>query len=354
MDLTAYRTLGRSGLRISPLTLGNMTFGDPSWGADRDTSFAILDRYIEAGGNSLDTADKYNHGRAEEVLGAYIAARPGLRDRLVIATKFGGSMDPEDPNAGGAGRKTAMAALDASLHRLGTDYVDLYWPHNWDPHTPLEETMATLDDLVRAGKVRYVGLSDFPAWAIARAETTAELRGLRSRVAAIQLEYSLLERTVEGEQFGVAKELGLGVLPWSPLASGALTGKYTPNGPAPRDSGRGQFAAPHLNARTFELLERMGIIADELDASVASIALAWVRQQPTVTSTLIGARTVEQLDKNLASLDVELDPVHLSALDQLTAPRLGFPLEFLRGVGPGFLQGDTTINGVAATAFAVS
>jgi aryl-alcohol dehydrogenase-like predicted oxidoreductase len=246
------------------------------------------------------------------------------------------------------------AAIDESLRRLGTDYVDLYWPHNWDPHTPLEETISTLDDLVRAGKVRYVGLSDFPAWAIARAETLAELRGLRSRVAAIQLEYSLLERTVEGEQLGVAEELGLGVMPWSPLASGVLSGKYSRGGPPPQDSGRGQFAAPHLNSRTYDLLEAMGAVAAELGASVAAVALAWVRQQPRVTSTLVGARTVEQLDKNLASLDVTLEPEHLGTLDRMTTPQLGFPLEFLRSVGPGFLQGDTTIDGVTATALSVS
>lgn len=214
--------------------------------------------------------------------------------------------------------------------------------------------MSTLDDLVRAGKVRYVGLSDFPAWAIARAETIAELRGLRSRVAAIQLEYSLLQRTVEGEQLGVAHELGLGVMPWSPLASGVLTGKYTPEGPPPADTGRSQFAAPHLNERTFALLEHLAAIAGDLGTSIAAVALAWVRQQPHVTSTLIGARTVGQLDKNLASFDVELDREHLDTLDRATTPELGFPLEFLRSVGPGFLQGDTTINGVTATAFSVS
>lgn len=212
MNLTDFRTFGRTGLRVSPLTLGAMTFGDPSWGADAATSNAIIERYLEAGGNAIDTANGYTGGRSEEILGAYLAQHPGLRDRLVLATKFSGNMFPGDPNGGGAGRKAIMRQLDASLTRLRTDYVDLYWLHNFDRHTPIEETIETLQDLVRAGKIRYIGFSDTPAWAVSRMATISELRGW-SAIAGIQVEYSLLERTVEGEQFGVARALGLGVTP---------------------------------------------------------------------------------------------------------------------------------------------
>ena len=172
MQLGSFRTLGRSGLRVSPITLGAMTFGDGSWGADDQASTALLDRYLNAGGNCIDTANVYNDGRSEETIGAYLGKRPGLRDRLVIATKFAGGMFPGDPNGGGAGRKAILQQVEGSLRRLGTDYIDLYWQHNWDRHTPLEETVSTLDDLVRAGKIRYIGLSDTPAWAVARAATT--------------------------------------------------------------------------------------------------------------------------------------------------------------------------------------
>ena len=220
MQLDSFRTLGRSGLRVSPLTLGTMIFGDSSRGADEETSHRIIDRYLAAGGNALDTANAYTAGRSEEIIGRYLAGHPGLRDRLVIATKFAGNMFPGDPNGGGAGRKAVMQQVDHSLRRLGTDYIDLYWQHNWDRHTPLEETMSTLNDLVRAGKVRYTGLSDTPAWAVARAATIDEFRGW-APVAAIQVEYSLLQRTTEGELFGIARELGLGVTPGarSPAAS---------------------------------------------------------------------------------------------------------------------------------------
>ncbi|MFC4033288.1 aldo/keto reductase [Streptomyces polygonati] len=350
MGLDSYRTLGRSGLRISPLTLGTMTFGDASWGADTDTSHRIIDRYVEAGGNFLDSANGYNGGKSEETIGSYLAQHPGLRDRLVLATKFGGNMFPGDPNGGGAGRKAIMQQVEASLRRLGTDYIDLYWQHNFDRHTPIEETMSALHDLVRAGKIRYIGLSDTHAWEVARAGTIAEFRGW-APVTAIQVEYSLLRRTVEGELFGVARELGLGVTPWSPLASGVLSGKYSRSNPAPEGSGRAQWAAAHLSEDTFTLLDVLQRVADELNASVAAVALAWVRARAEITSTIIGARTVKQLDDNLASLDVTVPDEQLAELSSLTAPKLDFPADFVIETAIPWQQGGTTVNGVPSEPF---
>ncbi|MFC4244190.1 aldo/keto reductase [Gryllotalpicola reticulitermitis] len=351
MNLTDFRTFGRTGLRVSPLTLGAMTFGDPSWGADTAASEAIVDHYLDAGGNAIDTANGYTGGRSEETLGGYFAKHPGLRDRVVLATKFAGNMFPGDPNGGGAGRKAIVQQLEASLARLGTDYVDLYWLHNWDRHTPVDETLGTLEDLVRAGKIRYIGLSDTPAWAVSRMATIAELRGW-SAIAGIQVEYSLVQRTVEGELFGAARALGLGVTPWSPLAGGVLSGKYTRVNLKPEGSGRAALRpSPYLTESTFALLDELGRIAAELDTSVSSVALAWVRQQQPVTTTLIGARTVEQLDANLGSLDIDVPADELHRLDELTTPELGFPFAFLEATARDWQQGGTTVNGVASQSF---
>jgi aryl-alcohol dehydrogenase-like predicted oxidoreductase len=350
VELNSFRTLGSSGLRVSPIALGTMTLGDGSWGADDETSIAILDRYLDAGGNFLDTANVYNDGRSEETIGTYLDKHPGMRDRLVIATKFAANMFPGDPNGGGAGRKAILHQVEASLRRLRTDYVDLYWLHNWDRHTPLEETLSTLNDLVRAGKIRYVGLSDTPAWAVARMATIAQLRGW-ANVTAIQVEYSLLQRTVEGELFGVARELGLGVTPWAPLASGVLTGKYTRENTSPEGSGRGWHAARRLNENTFVVLDVVRRVSDELGVSMAAVALAWVRQQREVTSTIIGARTLAQLDANLAALEVTIPDEHLAALDAATMPQLDFPADLLQNIAPAFQQAGATINGVESQEF---
>ena len=227
MPLDHYVTLGRSGLRVSPLCLGAMTFGeDLGWGSSVEESEQIIDRFIELGGNFIDTANFYTKGHSEKIIGDHVGRHRARRDRLVIATKFSGNLYPGDPNGGGSGRKSIIAACEQSLRRLQTDYIDLYWLHNWDVHTPIEETMRALDDLVRAGKVRYLGVSDTPAWKIAEANVTARFRGW-SPFIALQIEYSLLERTVEQELMPMARELGLGVTPWSPLKSGVLSGKYT-------------------------------------------------------------------------------------------------------------------------------
>ncbi|MFC8333368.1 aldo/keto reductase [Streptomyces olivaceus] len=349
MSLDSYRTLGRSGLRVSPLAFGAMTFDDGSWGSAPEASFGLLDHYLDAGGNFVDTANMYNGGASEETLGRYFARRPGRRDRMVLATKFGGSMAADDPNSGGAGRKAIRAQLDASMKRLNTDYIDLYWLHQWDRHTPIEETLSTLTDLVRAGKIHAIGLSNVPAWWVAEAATVARLREWEP-VAALQVEYSLLARSVEGETFGVARRFGLGVTPWSPLASGALSGKYSRETTEVTGSGRTAYAGAHLTESTFVLLDALKEIADGLDTTVAAVALAWVRQRAEVTSTLVGARTHEQLVANLASLDVTLTEEQIAGLDALTAPTLDYP-HYMVDSMIGFQQGDTTINGLGSKAF---
>ncbi|GGR57768.1 aryl-alcohol dehydrogenase-like predicted oxidoreductase [Nocardioides luteus] len=350
MPLDHYRTLGRSGLRVSPLALGAMNFDDGSWGTAPADAFSILDRYFDLGGNFVDTANAYNGGQSEEVLGRYFAERPERRQRAVLATKFGGTMRPDDPNAGGASRKAIHEEIDASLRRLRTDYVDLYWMHQWDRHTPMEETLSTLDDLVRAGKVRAIGVSNTPAWWVARAVTLAEWRD-RTPIAALQDEYSLLARTPEGEQFGLAKELGLAIVPWSPLASGALSGKYTRATPTAGDSRRGAHVAPHVGDALFDLVEVMEEIADDAGGTVAGVALAWVRQQDAVTSTLIGPRTVDQLNDNLASIDIDLNAEHLARLSAMTTPTLDYPMTVMDSIALPFQYGPTTINGLTSRAF---
>src|SRR5499427_9981848 len=227
MSLTDYVTLGRSGLRVSPLCLGTMTFGeDWGWGSTPTDSAAILGRYLARGGNFIDTANVYTKGHSEAIIGEAIGSNRARRDRIVIATKFSGNLYPGDPNGGGSGRKSIVSACEQSLRRLRTDYIDLYWLHNWDVHTPIEETLAALEDLVRAGKVRYIGVSDTPAWKVAEANVMARFRGW-SAFIGLQIEYSLLERSVEQELVPMALDLGLGSTPWSPLKSGALSGKYT-------------------------------------------------------------------------------------------------------------------------------
>jgi aryl-alcohol dehydrogenase-like predicted oxidoreductase len=347
MPLDHYVTLGRSGLRVSPLCLGTMTFGEElGWGSSVEESQRIMDRYIELGGNFIDTANFYTKSHSEKIIGDHLGQHPARRDRLVIATKFSGNLHPGDPNGGGSGRKSIVAACENSLRRLRTDYIDLYWLHNWDVHTPIEETMAALDDLVRAGKVRYLGVSDTPAWKIAEANVTARFRGW-SAFIGLQIEYSLLERTVEQELVPMAGELGLGITPWSPLKSGALSGKYTRDnaGHAKRD--RGDFLAPFLNEKTYGIVGELAEMAKARDSTVARVALAWLRVQPGVTSTIIGARRIGQLEDNLESLAVTLTPDELGRLDALTRPMLGFP-QNMQPWFPSIHNGGTTVNGTYA------
>src|SRR6202451_1436452 len=309
MALDHYVTLGRSGLRVSPLCLGAMTFGeDLGWGSSVEESQQIMDRYVELGGNFIDTANFYTKSHSEKTIDDRVARHRARRDRLVIATKFSGNLYPGDPNGGGSGRKSVVAACENSLRRLQTDYIDLYWLHNWDVHTPIEETMSALEDLVRAGKIRYLGVSDTPAWKVAEANVTARFRGW-SAFIGLQIEYSLLERTVEQDLVPMAREFGLGITPWSPLKSGVLSGKYTRRNAGQKKTDRGMFADPFLNEKTFTIVDELEVIAKAHESTVARIALAWVQAQPGVTSTIIGARRLAHREDNVGARDAQLpDP----------------------------------------------
>ncbi|AKF79296.1 Predicted oxidoreductase [Myxococcus fulvus] len=345
MPLNHYVTLGRSGLRVSPLCLGAMTFGeDLGWGSSVEESQQIIDRYIELGGNFIDTANFYTKSHSEKILGDHVGRHPSRRDRLVLATKFSGNLYPGDPNGGGSGRKSIIAAAENSLRRLQTDYIDLYWLHNWDIHTPIEETMAALEDLVRAGKVRYLGVSDTPAWKIAQANVMAHFRGWSSFIG-LQIEYSLLERSVEQELVPMALELGLGITPWSPLKSGALSGKYTRANAGQQKGDRGAFVESYLNEKTYALVDALGVIAKEQGSTIARVALAWVQAQPGVSSTIIGARRLSQLEDNVGALEVKLSAEQLGRLDALSKPTFGFP-QSMQPIFPAIHNGGTTVNGV--------
>jgi aryl-alcohol dehydrogenase-like predicted oxidoreductase len=347
MPLDQYVTLGRSGLRVSPLCLGAMTFGeDLGWGTSVEESQQIIDRYTELGGNFIDTANFYTRSHSEKIIGDHIGRNPARRDRLVIATKFSGNLYPGDPNGGGSGRKALINACDNSLRRLQTDYIDLYWLHIWDANTPIEETMAALDHLVQAGKIRYIGVSDTPAWKIAEANLIARFRGWSSFVG-LQVEYSLLERAVEQELAPMASEFGLGMTPWSPLKSGVLSGKYTRKNAGQHNADRGAMVGAFLNEQTYALIDELESIAGAHDTNVASVALAWVLAQPAVSSVIIGARRLSQLGDNVRAVDVQLRADELARLNELTAPKFGFPHNMLE-MAPGILNGGTSVNGVSA------
>jgi len=349
LSLDTYRLLGRSGLRVSPIALGTMTFGtDWGWGAERDEARRIFDTYVDRGGNFIDTSNNYTNGTSERLLGEFAADR---RDSLVIATKYTMATRPGDPNSGGNHRKNMVRAVEASLRRLNTDYLDLLQLHAWDGLTPVEEILRAMDDLVSAGKVVYLGISDTPAWQVSRMQAIADLRGWAPLVA-LQIEYSLIERTVERELIPMAAELGLGVLPWSPLASGVLSGKYTHADLQPRD-GEGLIGSRReIAANSGSLTERGLAIADvvkqvaaEQGCSPSRVAIAWTLANPVVTAPIIGARTLAQLEDNLGALDVELTDSQLASLDKASAIELGFPRSYL--VGPmmrSLIFGGATIR----------
>jgi aryl-alcohol dehydrogenase-like predicted oxidoreductase len=349
MPLNHYITLGHSGLRVSPLCLGAMTFGEEwGWGSTVEQSQQIMDRFIDRGANFIDTANAYTKGHSEKIIGDHIGRHPSKRDRLVIATKFLSNLYPGDPNGGGSHRKAVMSQCEQSLRRLQTDYIDLYWMHAWDPTTPMEETMRALDDLVASGKVRYIGFSDTPAWKCVEAQMLSRFRGWAPLIA-LQIEYSLLQRTVEGDLVPMAREFGLGITPWGPLKSGALSGKYKrgSQGDKKDGGGRAQWAASALTDKTYDLLDEMGQIASSLGTTVARVAIAWVQARPGVTATIIGARTLEQLDDNLAALEVSLSAANIAKLDELSKPTLNFPAEFIANGAP-FVWGGMTVNGRTA------
>jgi aryl-alcohol dehydrogenase-like predicted oxidoreductase len=283
---------------------------------------------------------------SEKIIGDHIGRHPARRDRLTIATKFSGNLYPGDPNGGGSGRKALINACENSLRRLQTDYIDLYWLHVWDANTPIEETMAALEDLVRAGKVRYLGVSDTPAWKIVEANLIARFRGW-SAFIGLQIEYSLLERTVEQELVPMAGAFGLGITPWSPLKSGVLSGKYTRRNEGQHQADRGALVDGFLNETTYQVVDELEIIAKAHETTVAGVALAWVHAQPAVTSIIIGARRLSQLDDNVRAVDVNLTAEELARLNALTEPTFGFPQSMLT-TAPGITNGGTTVNGVSA------
>jgi aryl-alcohol dehydrogenase-like predicted oxidoreductase len=345
MSLDKYVTLGRSGLRVSPMCLGAMTFGeDLGWGSAVEESQQIMDRFIELGGNFIDTANFYTKSHSEKIIGDHIGRHKARRERLVIATKFSGNLYPGDPNGGGSSRKSIISACENSLRRLQTDYIDLYWLHNWDMHTPIEETMAALDELVRAGKVRYIGVSDTPAWKVAEANTISRFRGWPAFIG-LQIEYSLLERSVEQELVPMARELGLGITPWSPLKSGALSGKYNRESAGKVKPDRSTFINAFINENTYALIDHLEEIAKARESTVARVALAWLQAKPGVTSIIIGARRLGQLEDNVKAAELKLTSAEMARLDELTKPTFGFPQK-MEPVFPSIHNGGTTVNGV--------
>lgn len=351
--LDTYRLLGRSGLRVSPLCLGTMTFGaEWGWGSDRQTSKAIFDRFAERGGNFIDTANFYTFGTSEKWVGEFIAAD---REWFVLGTKYainmrtaGGKEGRIDPNAGGNHRKNMMQAVEASLQRLGTDYIDLYWLHMWDYTTPVDELMRGLDDLVRSGKVLYLAVSDTPAWKIAQCNTYAEAHAL-SRFVCTQMDYSLIRRDVERDILPMCRELGLAMLPWSPLGGGVLTGKYTraeleaqqkQGGPKGSSFGSEQRRIL-LTEQKIRIAEAVSAVAKGIGRTPSQVALNWLLTRRGVTSIILGARTTNQLEDNLGCLDFTLDEAALARLDEASAIEKGFPHDFINAV----LSGDIVTGG---------
>ena len=349
LSLDTYRLLGNSGLRVSPLCLGTMTFGtDWGWGSDEKVSRQIFDQYINAGGNFIDTANLYTNGTSERLLGEFLKTD---RDRIVLATKY--SLSPfnnfshmlgiakatgrPDPNAGGNGRKNLHRSVEHSLKQLKTDYIDLYWVHAWDFSTPIDELMRGLDDLVRAGKVVYLGISDTPAWKVSQLNQFAIDHAL-TRFVAYQAEYSLVQREPEREILPMCHELGIGVLPWSPLGGGVLTGKYSredlqkqaTSKTGQADGGEGSRGA-RLTERKLDIAEAVKRVADEVGRKPSQVALRWLITRNAVPSVILGVRTTSQLTDNLGSLDFELSDAQLEALNKASTIELGFPHDFLIG-----------------------
>jgi len=337
-----YRLLGNSGLRVSEAALGTMTFGeDWGWGSAKDEARKVYDAFREAGGNFIDTANFYTNGTSESFLGEFMKDQ---RQSVVMATKYTNAAPGTDPNAAGNHRKSMVQAIEASLKRLKTDYIDLYWVHIWDQITPVEEVMRGLDDLVRQGKVLYVGISDAPAWWIAQANTLAHLRGW-SPFIGLQIEYSLIERSVERELIPMAKALNLGLTAWSPLSGGVLSGKY--HGHGSRDQGRMNSdmmkAFMPEQQRTDRIVAAVKAVSDQTGRGMAQVALAWLRYRPVPVIPIIGARKLSQLQDNLASFDLSLSKEQVQALDEASQIDLGFPYslygkEFVRAIAYGGMR----------------
>jgi aryl-alcohol dehydrogenase-like predicted oxidoreductase len=322
-----YRKLGRTGLMVSELCLGTMTFGNE---ADEQTSKSVTDRFVEAGGNFLDTANVYSRGISEKITGRVIR---DYREDVVLATKFRFPMG-EGPNDSGASRKHIISACEASLRRLDTDYIDLYQIHCWDSSSPIEETLSALDDLVRAGKVRYIGCSNFTGWQIEKSVRVSEREGL-ARFDCVQPQYSLVVRDIEHEVLPASREEGLGVLPWSPLAGGFLTGKYSREDAPPENTRMASWVDTwkrHATPEKFDIVDRVCEIANSRGKEPAQIALSWVKDRPGVTSPILGARNVEQLDKNLGVIGWSLEEQDLNLLEEVSALPYAYPYNMIARV----------------------
>ncbi|MGF1457779.1 MAG: aldo/keto reductase [Leptolyngbyaceae cyanobacterium] len=345
-----YYTLGNTGLKVSRLALGTMTFGDDwGWGADEANARQLFDIYLEAGGNFFDTADLYTNGNSERMLGRFIQ-ESGTRDRVVITTKFSYNAEPNNPNAGGNGRKNILRAVEGSLKRLNTDYIDVYMLHTWDLVTPAAEVMRTLDDLVRSGKVRYIGLSDAPAWYVAQAQTIAQERHWEP-VSTVQLEYSLAERHIEFEYTALARHLSPSIMVWSPLASGLLSGKYRPSEQGGEGEGRlamlagsGNPAFDKFTDKNWAIVAELEKVAQELERSMAQIALNWVANRPSVASVIVGATKLHQLKDNLGALDFAIPPALHQRLESISRPARQFPYTFFEPSLQGMINGGATVG----------
>ena len=331
--LDQYRLLGRSGMRVSPLALGTMTFGaDWGWGADDEQARRIFDIYVDSGGNFIDTSVNYTNGTSERILGQLLKGR---RDRIVVSTKFTMARDPSDPNSGGNHRMNLVRSVEASLRQLDTDRIELLHLHAWDFTTSADEVMRALDDLVRSGKVVYLGICNTPAWKVAQLQTLADLRGW-SPLVALQIEYSLVERTPEHELMPMAQEMGLGVMPWSPLGGGILTGKYNRDDLQQESEAgvsvtrKGVIASSgHMTARSLDIAEVVNAVAHEIGATPSQVALAWTLLNPAVVAPVIGARTLIQAQDNLGALKIRLDTEHIARLSQASVPEAIFPNRFV-------------------------
>ena len=346
LQLDDYRLLGRSGLRISPLCLGAMTFGvgPGAWGSSDDEAAQMVDLYIDRGGNFIDTANFYGQmGQSEVLLGKLLGDR---RERIVVSTKYSLTTRPGDPNAAGNHRKNMVRSVEASLSRMGTDYIDLLYLHMWDFKTPVDEILRAFDDLVRAGKVLYIGLSDTPAWQASRMQAIADLRGW-TQFCALQISHSLTERTVERELVPMAVEMGLGVCPWSPLGGGVLTGKYTRadlSGQADVSSRKGQnVMTGRLSETSLAIAQVVSEVAREANRSAAQVALAWLLTRPYVAAPVLGARTPAQLEDNLGALDAELSEDQLARLDQASAVPKVFPIDILKSPAESMMFGGVRV-----------
>jgi aryl-alcohol dehydrogenase-like predicted oxidoreductase len=348
LALDHYRLLGRSGLRVSPLALGTMSFGvTQSWGAPEAEARNIVDAYAERGGNHLDTANFYAGGESERVVGRIV---DGRRSRFVIATKYSLTTAPGDPNASGNHRKSMVQAVEDSLRRLDTHFIDLLYLHMWDGVTPVDEILRGFDDLVRAGKILYAGLSDTPAWQASRMQAIADLRGW-TRFAALQLPYNLTERTVERELLPMAHEMGIGVLPWSPLAGGVLSGKYRAQDlgsmvdRSKLDSRKDiNLATGRLSERNLALADAVVEVARQMDRSPSQVALAWTLLHPAVTSPILGVRTLAQLQDNLDALALQFTPEQRQQLDAVSRIEPGFPHSLLDSPAMGPMFGNICID----------